>query len=127
LEYNWQGNVRELRHTIEHACILCRQSVITIEHLPPEFKDTVVRQNPHVKNIAYDDPERMLKTLEKAGWNKSKAARMLGISVRTLYRKIEKFKIQPQRRQQFLRKPLFLPVIFILNLTPEYKITDVNH
>jgi PAS domain S-box-containing protein len=94
MEYNWQGNVRELRHTIEHACILCRQSVITIEHLPPEFKDTVVRQNPHVKNIAYDDPERMLKTLEKAGWNKSKAARMLGISVRTLYRKIEKFKLK---------------------------------
>jgi PAS domain S-box-containing protein len=93
MDYNWPGNVRELEHTIEHAFILCRQSAITIAHLPPEIKthpsdDISISDNGNI-----DDPEVILNALEKAAWNKTKAAALLGISRRSIYRKIKEFNI----------------------------------
>ncbi len=94
MHYSWPGNVRELEHAMEHAFILCRGSVITIDQLPPEFKDFAKTQIISTGGRADDEYQKILQAIDKAGWNKSKASRFLGISVRTLYRKIEKYNIK---------------------------------
>jgi len=98
MEYPWQGNIRELEHTIEHAFILCRQNTIAVEHLPQELRE--------FKNLSLSIPSKekawgdeneyqaILQSLEKTGWNKAKAARLLGMSRQTMYRKIEEYKIK---------------------------------
>jgi two-component system response regulator HydG len=89
----WPGNVRELEHTLEHGCILCREDVVRPEHLPRDFADRIVG----VRNAAGLQGEQglhaILGALEKTAWNKAKAARKLGISRRTLYRKMAEYKI----------------------------------
>jgi len=92
MEYPWPGNVRELEHTIEHGFILCKQSAITPEHLPFEFK-TIVIQPSISHNNGEIDPQIILQALERTDWNKAKAAQLLGISRRTIYRKIKEYNI----------------------------------
>ena len=89
MEYEWPGNIRELEHTLEHAFILCRHNIITPEHLPPEVKKTI----PKSETSEEDEVKEIIAALEKTGWNKAKAARLLGIDRKTIYRKIEKYKI----------------------------------
>ena len=98
MDYNWPGNVRELEHTIEHAFILCRQSAITIAHLPPEIKTHSSDDMSISDNGNIDDPEVILSALEKAAWNKTKAAALLGISRRSIYRKIKEFNISQEEK-----------------------------
>ncbi len=92
MSYPWPGNVRELEHTLEHAFVLCHQPTITIEHLPQDFKEFSEDQISPLKE-SEDEAQIILQALEKSGWNKSKAARLLGITVRTIYRKIEKYNL----------------------------------
>lgn len=86
--YNWPGNVRELEHTLEYACIMCRQEHLTADHLPPDFAVHVTTRDQQ-RNEDGISTDAIVQALEKAGGNKSKAARILGISRRTIYRKIE--------------------------------------
>jgi PAS domain S-box-containing protein len=89
--YPWPGNVRELQHAIEHAFVLCNSSTITLEHLPPEIKDylaTEVLASAHPPKISSLPTQEILQALIKTGWNKAKAARLLGISRPTLYQLI---------------------------------------
>lgn len=93
MNYTWPGNIRELEHTMEHAFILCHQNVITVDHLPLNFKSVV---EPH--RLSCEDPkaeelQSIRRALEQAAWNKVRAARLLGMSRRTLYRKIKDYKI----------------------------------
>ena len=91
-EYNWPGNIRELEHTIEYAFIQCKHNIITVDELPAEFKIPVeFERSLHDKDI--DEKEKLIKALEKTGWNKSKAARLLGISRPTMYKKIKEIKL----------------------------------
>ncbi len=93
MDYPWPGNVRELEHSLEHAFVLCRQSIIGVNDLPPEFKDIAETRTSFLADEKKDDTEAMLQALEKTDWNKAKAARLLGISRQTLYRKIEAYNI----------------------------------
>lgn len=93
MEYRWPGNVRELEHALEHAFILCRKQMITIDHLPSEIQSFSLTKNSHSGNGNVDDPEVILDALQKAAWNKTKAAALLGISRRSIYRKIKEFNI----------------------------------
>lgn len=90
MKYHWPGNVRELEHALEHAFIMCRDSVITPEDLPEDLKkpDYAVKED-------FDDisVKAIVETLEKTDWNKSKTAKLLGISRQTLYRKIQEHRI----------------------------------
>lgn len=86
--YNWPGNVRELEHTLEYACIMCRQEHLTADYLPPDFASILPTQV-QAKNEDGISTEAIIQALEKAGGNKSKAARILGISRRTIYRKFD--------------------------------------
>ena len=87
--YSWPGNVRELEHTIEHAFILCRGKVITLEHLPTAIRDSIeadkIKTNGKQYAKKFTGKEKILEALDKTDGNKAKAARLLGINRRTLY------------------------------------------
>lgn len=86
LRYNWPGNVRELKHAVEHACILCRDSCMAPEHLPEELMG-----GPDMAQTSAADhpPLSIEEALARSGGNKALAARLLGVSRQTLYRKLK--------------------------------------
>ncbi|MDO3378716.1 sigma-54 dependent transcriptional regulator [Geoalkalibacter halelectricus] len=83
LAHPWPGNVRELQHALEHACILCRNGRIEVAHLPAEIITAAATADQAIS------PAAIQRALHAAGGNKTQAARMLGISRRTVYRKLE--------------------------------------
>jgi PAS domain S-box-containing protein len=90
--YTWPGNVRELIHTLEHAFVVCRTQVIGVEDLPPEIRDQIPgEQQP--ENTTPMEREEIMDALKWSGWNKAKAAKYLGISRQTIYRKMKEFHI----------------------------------
>jgi len=95
LAYHWPGNIRELKHTLEHAFVVCRQGAITTRHLPPYLSEGIKTKSFSTSVSKADERQFILDALKKHSWNKAKAARMLGFSRLTMYRKIEKYKITP--------------------------------
>jgi len=94
MSYPWPGNVRQLEHAIEHAFVVCRGSTILLEHLPPEIQQYRPSKLEAARNERTLCREALLQALTTTGWNKAKAARLLGISRPTLYRKMAKYKIK---------------------------------
>jgi two-component system response regulator HydG len=95
--YPWPGNVRELQHAIEHAFVLCNSPAIALEHLPAELQDypqKVPAPADRLKISSLQTPD-ILQALIKTGWNKAKAARLLGISRPTLYQLINLHNLHP--------------------------------
>lgn len=91
MEYGWPGNIRELIHTLEHAFVVCKRPVIELADLPPEIREHL----PPAKGpgrAAAGDRGRVMDALRQAGGNKAKAARILGVSRQTIYRKIRDYK-----------------------------------
>jgi DNA-binding NtrC family response regulator len=93
MDYSWPGNVRELEHAIERAFVLCRDQTIQLEHIPAEIRDYTHIIKRAVDNRTGDDPAAIRSALERTDWNISKAARMLGISRWTMYRRFQKYNI----------------------------------
>ncbi|MBI5100680.1 MAG: sigma 54-interacting transcriptional regulator [Nitrospirae bacterium] len=93
MEYPWPGNIRELEHALEHAFIVCRQQTIMLEDLPRSIREYVPADRAVMKLTDDDETKLLVSALEKTGWNKAKAARLLGIDRKTLYRKIARFNI----------------------------------
>jgi len=95
MNYSWPGNVRELENIIQRAIALCRHEVILPEDLPPStFREpdgeSVLEKGLHKKyTLGQLEKEYIKKVLIEAGGNKSKAAEILGLDRKTLYRKIE--------------------------------------
>lgn len=94
-DYAWPGNVRELRNAIEYAFVLCQSGGIGIQHLPHKIvhgtfdpKATCVLDPGCVK-----DRESLINVLRQAGGNQSKAAKMLGVSRVTVWKRMKKFGI----------------------------------
>ena len=102
LNYPWYGNARELRNVIERVCILEETEIIFPEHLPSEIikyidtqpKESITTDFPE-GGLSLKDVERdlIVKALEKAGNNQTKAARLLGISRDALRYKMQKFNL----------------------------------
>ncbi len=92
MQYPWPGNVRELEHAIEHAFVLCHGRTINVDDLPSEIKE-YSRESPLPKGQLVGNSQEILRALNKTDWNKAKAARLLGISRQTIYRKIKEFKL----------------------------------
>ena len=97
-QYDWPGNVRELRNVIERAIILARGEVIEPSHLPvlgaPSLAATAANGVTIVPGMTVDEVEQKLivATLEASNGNKTRAAEMLGISLKTLHNKLNRFK-----------------------------------
>jgi len=92
MNYSWPGNVRELEHVLEHAFVLCHGATITMQHLPVDIRNLerindLPQIKPQIKKS--NGNQDILDALTKTGWNKAKAARLLGISRQTIYRKID--------------------------------------
>jgi PAS domain S-box-containing protein len=96
MDYSWPGNIRELEHTLEHAFVVAKQDTIIIDHLPKSITDHPGKNLTSHPDVNTDGPDAVADALKRAGGNKSKAARFLGVNVRTIYRKIEKYNIQTE-------------------------------
>jgi two-component system, NtrC family, response regulator HydG len=94
MNHSWPGNIRELEHAVEHACALTHDRIIRLDHLPPEFRSVGNVKRSHEEIVDANEMGRILKALDNADWNKAKAARLLGISRQTIYRKISEFNLE---------------------------------
>ena len=103
--HNWPGNVRELRNVIERATILAPGPFIELRHLPPTLADEPPAPNrPQVAlapGITVEEAERRLimMTLEHTRDNKTRAAEILGISLKTLHNKLNKLRLRPKKAE----------------------------
>ncbi|MBW1800682.1 MAG: sigma-54-dependent Fis family transcriptional regulator, partial [Deltaproteobacteria bacterium] len=102
LKFGWPGNVRELMNAIERAVVLSRSDYIDREEfsLLPGSDDAEVTSPPAdftPPDMPLDEVEKVtiLKTLEAAGGNKSETARRLGITRRTLHKKLKSYGVMP--------------------------------
>jgi transcriptional regulator with PAS, ATPase and Fis domain len=96
LIYSWPGNVRELRNAIEYAFVLCRGGWINLEHLPPRIASAAKGPAPSRRTNTGPwgkERENLIQTLCKAGGNQSEAARLLGVSRVTIWKRIKKYGI----------------------------------
>ncbi|MGA2002479.1 MAG: sigma-54 dependent transcriptional regulator [Terriglobales bacterium] len=97
--YSWPGNVRELRNTLERAVIVCEGGLIETKHLPPGFGQSlrVVVNDPDAVHLGVgttvEEAEKLLilKTLQATNNNKTRAAEILGISLKTLHNKLKEY------------------------------------
>src|SRR6202789_247133 len=102
MAWNWPGNARELRNTIERAVILCPDGApLDAGHLPPAFGKSLMATPaandaslvPIRVGTTVDEAERLLilRTLEATGQNKTRAAEILGVSLKTLHNKLKEY------------------------------------
>jgi Nif-specific regulatory protein len=97
LAYDWPGNIRELRNTIERATVLADGEVITIHDLPDKFR-TLDIEGVSTSSLrqAIDEFEReyIRRSMTESKGNKETAANKLGVDLATLYRKLKKLRIE---------------------------------
>lgn len=92
--HHWPGNVRELANVVEHATILCEQLPILPEHLPRRFSERAGSAAPELRTISRPMSLRELEmqaiheSLERHAGNKPQVAEELGVSLKTLYNKL---------------------------------------
>src|SRR5690242_9532790 len=98
--YSWPGNVREMRNTLERATIVCDGPVVETKHLPPGFGQSSLRASSEDGDTVHlgvgttvEEAEKrlILKTLESTNNNKTRAAEILGISLKTLHNKLKEY------------------------------------
>ncbi|WP_194976470.1 sigma-54-dependent transcriptional regulator [Aquiflexum lacus] len=100
-KYPWPGNLRELKNIIRRSVLLCQAEFIDQDILPEELTrvskiDHLLPDELEIKNsLNSHEKELIIKTLEKVKFNKTKAAKLLGIDRKTLYNKMEKYAIRP--------------------------------
>ncbi len=100
IEYDWPGNVVELRNTLEGMVILSPGDLLTSEDIPDYIKKRQREELLGVKvGMSMEEVEKILiqETLKFTRFNKTRAANILGISLRTLYRKIEQYDLALER------------------------------
>ncbi len=100
LAYAWPGNVRELRNTVEYAFVLCPGGWIGPEHLPHRITQGEAGPGTAARRVdAGSTPEReaLMMALRKANGNQSEAARRLGVSRVTVWKRIRKYGIDLHR------------------------------
>ena len=110
MAYDWPGNARELRNTVERAVILCQDGApLDAGHLPSAFgkspSSVALASDASVVQVrvgtTVDEAERVLilRTLEATGQNKTRAAEILGVSLKTLHNKLKEYGRNPREQQ----------------------------
>jgi DNA-binding NtrC family response regulator len=108
----WPGNVRELRNAVERAVVMARSDWIEPEDLPPRVRATRTEAAVPAETTASGaslggevkalteqiEAQRIEDALQKTGWTRAKAAKLLGMPIRTLSRKINKYGLNSPRR-----------------------------
>jgi DNA-binding NtrC family response regulator len=101
MDYSWPGNVRQLESAIERAILLCEGDLITVEDLPLEVRQESRPQTEGAfklppEGISFEDVERdlIMQAMEQSDYNITKAAKLLGLTFRTLQYRLEKFGIK---------------------------------
>jgi len=112
-QYDWPGNVRELRNVIERAMIIAKERIIRPEDLPERLRSSdmehgalsssvsVPRTGSLRSILAETERQVILETLHRAGGNKTKAAKMLGIHRTSLYEKMRQYGLDPDAEVDF--------------------------
>ena len=107
-EASWPGNIRELRNVIERACLMTESRIISEREIQTAMSASRPAPASEPEDVAVDGGEKLLSTAQRAqidrvlrlsGGNKTEAARMLGISRRSLYRWIDRLALENPRRQ----------------------------
>ena len=102
MNYNWPGNVRELRSAVERAVVFCRKEQISLKDLPPEVRGGFIAEvgsRPRSvadRQMTVQEAEKQLiiQALQDSSGNRTEAARKLGMSRRTLHRKLHKYQLE---------------------------------
>lgn len=98
-KYLWPGNLRELKNIVRRAVLLTQKEIIEIEMIPDQLKSFLLESNlaqnegVPTNNLASQEKELIKKTLLEVKYNKSKAAKQLGIDRKTLYNKMTRYGI----------------------------------
>jgi two-component system response regulator AtoC len=94
MNYHWKGNVRELENVIEEAAILATETFIKLQDLPLYIRESSEHESPVLADLGEVEKSHIEAVLKQCNQNRTKSAQLLGISRRSLLRKIEKFKIK---------------------------------
>ena len=102
MRYDWPGNVRELRNTIERMVVLARDSRLTVRDIPAAIRSAVTAPSAAeglattslIRPLEETEKQIILAALKKFGGNKTLTARELGISRRTLHRKLKTYETE---------------------------------
>jgi DNA-binding NtrC family response regulator len=89
-QYQWPGNVRQLQHLMERLVILAPNGKIDSDAVEEALREAEGEDSTIVETLKDTEREQILKVLDAAGGNKSRAAKILGIERKTLYRKLER-------------------------------------
>ncbi len=105
MNYGWPGNVRQLESAIERALLLAEGDEITAEDLPLEIRQSAQAEGTGgfklpPEGISFEELERSLiiQAMEQTGWNITRAAKLLGLSFRTMQYRLDKFGIKRPNR-----------------------------
>lgn len=97
-QYKWNGNIRELRNVIERCVILADSLVITTDLLPVEIKQNAISSSKDKAissfELAHAEKNHIQKVLNYSEGNKTKTAKLLGIALTTLYRKMNEYRLE---------------------------------
>ncbi len=93
--YNWPGNVRELMNCIESAVVMAHGDVITVEEIPEYLTFKTAGPKGSKEGLLHElERKAIIDTLNSTRGEKVKAAKILGIGLRTLYRKLDKYELE---------------------------------
>jgi DNA-binding NtrC family response regulator len=93
--YGWPGNVRELQHAVQRAVILAQGDVVQLADLPEDIRGGPGPSAPPGGSLEEMERQHIIAVLRQVGGHRAKAATMLGIDPKTLYRKIQQYGIGP--------------------------------
>ena len=94
-QYPFPGNIRELRNAIQYAFVLCPGGGIGVEHLPPKIltENKILSRKGAMNPSSVSEREKLVQILNETGGNQSEAAKVLGVSRVTIWKRIKKYGI----------------------------------
>lgn len=103
MQYEWPGNVRELRNAVERMVVMTRGDKLTLRDIPAPIRDAVPSRtgkgSPAAFSLSHAERQMIVETLKATGNNRTKAAERLGISRRTLHRKLNEYGLRKDGKQ----------------------------
>ncbi len=90
MQYEWQGNVRELENMVERLVVLSPKEVLDVDDLPERVRNHAKARREHFVSLVQMEADYIRRVLKYTNGNKLRASRILGINRRTLYRKMER-------------------------------------